>query len=128
MEKKVRKISEKQIKIIVVIAIVVIVVGSLLWGMVPEKIYDVSEILDNPEKFDDKALSVTGIVDGWVLSSRNFTLLDANEKEFTIEVLHTGSIPEGFGVNKTVVVTGVFSVITEQIESKSIQIGCPSKY
>ncbi|EMR75522.1 hypothetical protein MBGDF03_00492 [Thermoplasmatales archaeon SCGC AB-540-F20] len=49
MERKARKISEKQIKIIAVVTIVVIVVGVLLWGMVPGKIYNVSEILDNPE-------------------------------------------------------------------------------
>jgi len=39
MEKKPRKISEKQIKIVAVVIIVVIVVSILLWGMVPSKYY-----------------------------------------------------------------------------------------
>ena len=130
MEKKARKISEKHIKIIAVVTIVVIVVGVLLWGMVPGKIYNVSEILDNPEGFDGQMVNVTGVVRGWGLSSHNFTLVDSLDKNLTIEITHTRAFPEGFGDNETVVVTGIFWSETEiwYIESQSIQIGCPSKY
>ncbi|UCD13405.1 MAG: cytochrome c maturation protein CcmE [Thermoplasmatales archaeon] len=128
MERKVRKISEKQIKIIAVVIIVVIVVGVLLWGMVPGTIYDVSEILNNPEGFDGQVVNVTGIVGGWGLSPHNFTLVDPQDKNLTIEVTHTKAFPGGFGNEETVVVTGVFWSEARHIESQKIQIGCPSKY
>lgn len=128
MKKKARKISEKQIKIIAVVTIVVIVVGVLFWGMVPGKIYNVSEILDNPEGFDGRVVNVTGVVGGWGLSSHNFTLVDSLDKNLTIEITHTRGFPEGFGDNETVVITGIFWSETRHIESQSIQIGCPSKY
>ena len=128
MEKKARKISEKQIKIIAVVTIVVIIVVVLLWGMVPGKIYNVSEILGNPEGFDGRGVNVTGVVRGWGLFSDNFTLVDSLDKNLTIEITHNKVFPEGFGDNETVVVTGIFWSETRYIESQSIQIGCPSKY
>ena len=128
MEKKARKISEKQIKIIAVVTIVVIVVGVLLWGMAPGKIYGVSEILDKPDGFDGQGVNVTGVVGGWGLSSDNFTLVDSLDENSAIEIMHTRGFPEGFGNNETIVVTGIFWLETKYIESHSIQIGCPSKY
>ena len=128
MERKTIKISEKQIKIIAVITIVIIVVSILLWGMVPEKIYDVSEILNNPEEFNSKEVNVIGVVEEWEPSSNNFTLLDTMDTNLVINITHTRAFPEGFGDNKTVVVIGVFLSVTRLIESKKIQIGCPSKY
>lgn len=128
MERKAIKISEKQIKIIAVITIVIIVVSILLWGMIPEKIYDVSEILNNPEGFDSKKVNVIGVVEEWEPSTYNFTLIDTMNKNLAINITHTGAFPEGFGDNKTVVVIGVFSLEARLIESQRIQIGCPSKY
>ncbi len=128
MERKAIKISEKQIRIIAVVTIVIIVVGILLWGMIPEKIYDVSEILNNLEGFDSKDVNVIGIVEGWKPSSYNFTLLDTMNKNLAINITHTRAFPEGFGDNTTIVVNGVFSSETKLIESQKIQIGCPSKY
>jgi cytochrome c-type biogenesis protein CcmE len=123
-----RKISEKQIKIIAVVTIVVIVVVVLLWGMVPGKINEVSEILKNSGGFDGRLVNVTGVVNGWESSSLNFTLVDSLDKNLLINVTHTAVFPGGFGDNETVVVTGVFWSETRHIESQKIQIGCPSKY
>lgn len=128
MEKKVRKISEKQIKIIAVFIIVVIVVVVLLWGMVPGKIYEVSEIFNNLEEFDGQMVNVTGVVTRWGLSSNNFSLVDSLDKNLLINVTHTAVFPGGFGNNETVVVTGIFWSKTKHIESQKIQIGCPSRY
>lgn len=128
MERKARKISEKQIKIIAVVTIVVIVVLILLWGMVPGRIYEVSMILSNPEKFDGHLVNVTGIVGTWKISSNNFTLVDSLDSNLKINISHTSIIPEGFGNNETVVVTGIFTSEINYIKSQSIQIGCPSKY
>ena len=128
MKTKPRKISEKQIKIIAVVTIIVIVVGILLWGMIPGKIYDISQILDDPEGFDGQEVNVRGVVGGWGGSSQNFTLVDSHDKSFTMNITHTRSFPEGFGNSETVVITGIFRSETMHIESQSIEIGCPSKY
>lgn len=128
MTKQPRKISEKQIKIIAIAVIIIIIVGILIWGIIPGKIYDVSEILKTPDVFDGKGINVTGIVTGWTLSSKNFTLVDSKDNNASIDIINKGSIPEGFGINKTIVVTGIFRLENNYIESKSIQIGCPSKY
>ena len=69
MAKQTRTISEKQIKIIAVVVIVIIIVGILIWGIIPGKIYDVSEILNNPNEFDGKGVNVTGLVTGWTFST-----------------------------------------------------------
>jgi len=128
MKIKEKKISEKQIKTIIVILIVVIVVGILIWGMVPEKIYDVSEILNNPEGFDGLKVNVMGLVGNWETQSNNFTLIDSQDENIVINISNAKGFPEGFGNKETVVVTGIFFSETVIIETQSIQIGCPSKY
>ena len=128
MKEKTRKISEKHIKIIVVIAVIIIVVGLLFWGMIPEKIYEVSEITNSKETFDGKDLNVKGIINNWNISTNNFTLLDKTNENLLIEITHTGAYPEGFGNGETIIVTGRYNSSTNHIVSKSIQIGCPSKY
>ena len=128
MKIKEKKISEKQIKIIIVVAIVVIVVGVIIWGMIPEKIYDVSEILENPEGFNGQKINVMGLVGNWETTSNNFTLIDSQEENLVITINYTKAFPEGFGNKETVVVTGIFWSDIVNIEAQSIQIGCPSKY
>ena len=128
MKKNPRKISEKQIKIIAVVIIIAIVVGILLWGMIPGKIYDVSEILEHSGGFDGKEISVRGVVGGWNLSSQNFTLMDSQDKGMTLNITHSRSFPEGFGNNETVIITGIFRSDIMHLDSQSIEIGCPSKY
>ncbi len=128
MKIKEKKISEKQIKIIIVILIVVIVVGILIWGMVPQKIYDVSEILSNPQIYDGQIVNVMGLVGNWEIESNNFTLIDSQDEDIFININNTKVFPEGFGNKETVVVTGTFFSETIIIDTQSIQIGCPSKY
>ena len=128
MKIKEKKISEKQIKIGIVILIVVIVVGILLWGMVPEKIYDVSEILESHEDFDGQKVNVMGLVGNWEIQSENFTLIDTSDDNIFINISNIKGFPEGFGNKETVVITGVFFLETMYIETESIQLGCPSKY
>jgi cytochrome c-type biogenesis protein CcmE len=128
MEKKAIRISERQIKITAVIIIVVVVVAVLLWGMVPNRIYDTSEIIENSQSFNGRLVNVSGVVEGWMLSLNNFTLVDSLNDSFKINITHNGGFPGGFGNNETVVVTGIFFSGINHIESQSIQIGCPSKY
>ena len=128
MEKKRIKISDKQIKIIAVFTILIIILIVLFWGMVPGKIYEVSEILEKPLSFDSKYVNVSGVVSNWNSESNNFTLIDPFKENNSIEVEHNRGFPGGFANNETVVVTGVFYSNTIFILSQSIQIGCPSKY
>ncbi len=127
--KEKKKISEKQLKIIVFVVLIAVVVGYLVWGMTPEKFYETSEILENPGEFDGQELDIKGIVSNWNMTS-NFTLTDSNDYNITITATHDRAFPEGFGNNETIVIRGVFTYTNGigHIESESIQIGCPSKY
>ena len=66
------RISDKQIKLIVVVAVVVVVVGVLLWGMVPNEIYEVSDVFDHLDELDGREISVRGVVQGFNISSNLF--------------------------------------------------------
>ena len=127
-KKKRKKLSEKQVKIIIAIIIVVIIVGIIVWGMVPDKIYEVSELLDDPDKYDGNEVSLTGVVKNWDSSSVNFTLGDAQDENLVLNITHEGLFPENFGINATVTITGVFHKDMMRVESKKIVTGCPSKY
>jgi cytochrome c-type biogenesis protein CcmE len=125
-----RRISEKMLKIIIVVAVVAIIVLILVWGMIPEEIVEVSKVLDRADKYDGESVNVKGVVIDWNQTSRNFTLADQNDNNLTIFIVHKGSFPDGFGLNATAVVKGVFTHAGDiyTIESTDIQIGCPSKY
>jgi cytochrome c-type biogenesis protein CcmE len=124
------RLSSKQVKLLVVVAVVAVVVLLLLWGMVPERIYDVSDVVGSPGKYDGKTVSVKGNVVSWDMSSRTFTLADPNDGATTINVTHSGTFPSGFGLNVTAIVKGRFTGAggVARMESTEIQIGCPSKY
>ncbi len=128
-EKEERKISEKTVKIIIIMVVIVVVVAIALWGMVPEKTYEVREVMDDPATFQDRTMNVKGLVKDWT-STSNFTLADSLDETLTFNITHDGVFPEGFGNNETVVVKGVLKDHNGNliIESTAIQIGCPSKY
>jgi hypothetical protein len=109
---------------------VAVVVAVLLWGMVPDRIYEVRDILNDTGGLGDDVVNVKGIVTIWNNQSSNFTLADSNDPTRTLEVFHTGAIPEGFGINVTAVVKGHLRLVggVYHFESEDIQIGCPSKY
>jgi cytochrome c-type biogenesis protein CcmE len=126
--KKERKISEKHIKLIVILAVIAVVLVIVVWGMVPEKIYEVSEVTKNKNLYDGKEISIKGVILAWNGTTKNFTLADAMNTNITISVTHSGAFPEGFGNNATVVVKGIFRSQLLHMDSIAIQIGCPSKY
>ncbi|MCK4757317.1 MAG: cytochrome c maturation protein CcmE [Thermoplasmata archaeon] len=127
--KEKRKITEKQIKLLVFIVIIIAMASILLWGMVPEEIYEVSQITDNPAAYLDKEIQIKGMVKDWNVTDE-FTLADSNDQALTIRANHTAAFPDGFGNDETVVVKGLFTQVngTYVIQSYSMQIGCPSKY
>ncbi len=121
-------ISERKFKLGITVAVIVIVVGVLLWGMVPEEIIDVEKIAEDPAKYDGEEINVKGVVLDWDGSAMNFTLADSLDLNITIHVQHSGGPPEGFGNNVTIVTKGTFASALMTLESISIQVGCPSKY
>ena len=125
-----RRFSEKRFKLLLLVGGVSVVVIILLWGMVPERIYEIEEVLEDSDGFDGKMVSIKGVVNEWETGRTNFTLVDSNDPTLIIQVSHSGPIPEGFGINVTAVVKGVFhrSEGLFNIDSEQIQIGCPSKY
>ena len=124
-----RKITEKQIKLGVFVIVIIVVGVILLWGMVPEEIYMVKQVTDNPGKLDGKEISVKGKGADWNLT-KEFTLIDEKDSSIFIKANHTGALPDGFTNNATVVLKGEFNIVNGEntIESWGMQIGCPSKY
>lgn len=125
-----RRLSTRRVRVLIVVAVVAVVVVVLLWGMVPDRIYEVRDVLDDPGGMGDGPINLKGIVTVWSNQSSNFTLADSNNQARTIEVVHSGAIPEGFGINVTAVVKGHLRMVggIYHFESEEIQIGCPSKY
>ncbi len=125
-----KKVTEKQIKLGVFIVVVVVIVGILLWGMVPEEIYEVHQVADDTAKYLDKEISIKGVVRDWNVSSDEFLLVDEGDNITFIHANHTTAFPDGFTNNAIVVLKGDFKEVDGEyvIESYAIQIGCPSKY
>ncbi len=125
-----RRVSERRVKVIGLVAVVAVVVIILLWGMVPAKILEIREVVGQASAMDGDEVSVKGIVTVWEPQSTNFTLTDPSDPALALLVTHHGAIPEGFGLNVTAVVKGTFHKdgTTYRFESDEIQIGCPSKY
>jgi cytochrome c-type biogenesis protein CcmE len=123
-------ISSKQIRIGVVVAVVAVLVVVLLWGMVPDRIYEVHQAVDDIDSLDGEYVSVKGTIVSWETGSSDFTIADTNDANITIQVQHTGPIPEGFGINATAVVKGTIHKTEpmDRMKTDAIQIGCPSKY
>ena len=124
-----RKITEKQIKLGVFVVVIIVVGVILLWGMVPEEIYEVHQITNDPGKYDGKEISVKGIVADWNVTDE-FTLVDESNNSTFILANHTAAFPDGFSNGAVVVLKGTFKIVDGEytIESWGMQIGCPSKY
>ena len=125
-----RRFSQRRVKIGIVLLVVAVVVIVLLWGMVPERIYEVRETVDQMDDLEGEYINVKGVIVNWDTESNNFTLADSNDDNLTILVKHMGPIPEGFGLNVTAVIKGTIHLVGGKLrlDSDEIQIGCPSKY
>ncbi len=125
-----RRLSARRLRLIVVVAVVAVIVTILLWGMVPEKILEVREVLGDAAAYDGTVVQVKGTVRDWNATTGNFTLVDPSKETKVILVHYGGAFPEGFGENITVVVKGTFAitVTSYEMEASQIQVGCPSKY
>jgi cytochrome c-type biogenesis protein CcmE len=125
-----KRFSQRRVKIAIVLLVVAVVVVVLLWGMVPERIYEIHETVDQIDDLEGEYINVKGVIVNWDTESNNFTLADSNDENLTILVKHSGPIPEGFGLNVTAVIKGTIHQSSGKLrmDSDEIQIGCPSKY
>jgi cytochrome c-type biogenesis protein CcmE len=125
-----RRFSARRVRLIVVVAVVAVIVFLLLWGMVPERILEVRQVLGDASSNDGRVVQVKGVVRDWNATTGNFTLVDSSQEAKAILVHRSGSFPEGFGENVSVIVKGKFTVVGEgyTMTASEIQVGCPSKY
>ncbi len=125
-----RRFSRKQLRIFALVAVVAVIVVILLWGMVPERIYEVRNVFDEIDDLDGEYINVKGVVVSWESGQNNYTMADTDDANLTIEAVHKGGFPEGFGMDATVVAKGIVkrSGLVISMDTDVIQIGCPSKY
>lgn len=84
------------------------------------------------QDLDGKNVQVGGkVVEGSIVrdgSGYHFTILDLTGKQATVKVDYSGQMPETFGPNVDVVVTGPFAAATAVISAEKLQTKCPTKY
>jgi cytochrome c-type biogenesis protein CcmE len=84
------------------------------------------------QSLDGKNVKVGGkVVEGTIVhddTGYHFTIADLTGKQSTVKVNYSGQMPETFGPNVDVVVTGPFAAATTAIDAEQLQTKCPSKY
>ena len=84
------------------------------------------------QNLDGKNVKVGGkVVEGTIVhddTGYHFTIADLTGKQSTVKVNYSGQMPETFGPNVDVVVTGPFAAATTAIDAEQLQTKCPSKY
>lgn len=84
------------------------------------------------QNLDGKNVKVGGkVVEGSIVhdgSGYHFTIVDLTGKQSTVKVNYSGQMPETFGPNVDVVVTGPFAAGSTTITADQLQTKCPSKY
>jgi cytochrome c-type biogenesis protein CcmE len=84
------------------------------------------------QNLDGKNVKVGGkVVEGTIVhdgTGYHFTIADLTGKQSTVKVNYSGQMPETFGPNVDVVVTGPFAAAVTAIDAEQLQTKCPSKY
>ncbi len=119
------------------IAVAIVVCGALAYllgsGFASYSLHDaeVSEIISNPSKYQDKGIKVSGIViEGSILKSQldlAFNMKDRNNDDF-IKVEYKGITPDAFQENVEVIVEGVYDEENKKLIASSLLAKCPSRY
>lgn len=130
-------------KIILALAVIAVAMVILVWGWSSQGRYyiTVSTLVDDveaegaiPAKYLDGSIEVMGLVTGWYNdtdspSFRNFTLVDLDDVNKSVEVTMLGAFPPGFANNVRVIVKGELdSTLPLRIMGISVTVSCPSKY
>lgn len=113
------------------------VLGYLFFtGFKSESVYylEVSEVKQNPEKYNSKGMRVTGeVVAGTITKDfKNqylaFTIKDIKGSEDTMKVVYHGIIPDTFKEDIHVIVEGKYDIGAQVFNAATVLTKCPSKY
>ena len=120
-----KRMSKKMKGFLVVTGIIIVALIIGLWGAVPPNYLTVGDVVKSPSAYAGKTIDIKGTVGEWNTTTRTFNLTDGTSN---ITVSYS-ALPEGFNSGKDVVVKGTLRDSEGLvIESKDIQVGCPSKY
>ena len=98
--------------------------GSILYA-------EVSDIRNNPDKFDGRGAKVTGtVVTGSVVTEPKLLTfhMQGLTSQDTIVVQYAGFIPDAFQEEATVIVEGKYNPDTQTISANKLLAKCPSRY
>lgn len=106
----------------------------LVSGFSSESVYylEVSEVLNNPAKFNHKGMRVSGdVVEGTVVKDfkkqyLEFSLADSEGK--SMKVVYKGIIPDTFKEDIQVIVEGRYDQNEHVFNAATVLTKCPSKY
>lgn len=93
---------------------------------------EVSEVLENPAKFNEKGMRVSGdVVTGTIVKDfkkqyLEFDVSDAEGK--SMKVVYNGIIPDTFKEDIQVIVEGRYDIDKNVFNSATVLTKCPSKY
>jgi cytochrome c-type biogenesis protein CcmE len=127
----VNKKARRRLIIATVIIVAAFVVGVVLLVSRQGAYYrQVSDLA--VQNLNGKNVKVGGkVVQGTIVHDGNgyhFTIADLTGKQATVKVNYSGQMPETFGPDVDVVVTGPFSAGTTTINADQLQTKCPTKY
>lgn len=126
---------KKSWKLFLAAAVFAVAVGYLfITGLGSESVYylEVSELLQQPEKYNSKGMRVSGdVVTGTVVKDfkkqyLEFDMADAAGK--TMRVIYKGIIPDTFKEDIQVIVEGRYDKGAMVFNAATVLTKCPSKY
>ncbi len=119
------------------IAVGIVVLGSLAYllasGFAGHSLHDaeVSDIVNNPAKFQDKGIRVSGtVISGTITKAQldlTFNMRDKNDNSF-IKVEYKGIVPDAFQEEVEVIVEGNYDEVHKKLVANSLLAKCPSRY
>jgi len=126
----------KKRKLVIIVTIVVVLALLLIWMMIPQDFYEVSDIAEDPESFLDKDIQLTGKVANGTLdtTNRSFGLTDDTN---TLTIVAKSSLPDTIREGKDVMLKGELKkkdgasgvgLENYYFEAREVKVGCPSKY
>lgn len=126
---------KKSWKILAAGAVFVIAIGYLfITGFSSESVYylEVSELLQNPAKYNMKGMRVSGdVVSGTVTKDFQKQYLEfdmADPAGKTMKVIYKGIIPDTFKEDIQVIVEGRYDQDNQVFKAATVLTKCPSKY
>jgi len=106
----------------------------LVSGFSSESVYylEVSEVLQNPAKFNRKGMRVSGdVVEGTVVKDFKKQYLEFNMSDAdgeSMKVIYNGIIPDTFKEDIQVIVEGRYDEKAKVFNAATVLTKCPSKY